>query len=120
MRLFKDSLLYRLMMVVLFFIAVYSGVKCIDLAIYHFAMQSDALSKGATKITESHFKQPEECVLHNGNFHLFLETITRHKEGILASKPFYVILLGLYLALACIVVIKVMNPENGELPNVET
>ena len=120
MRLFKDSLLYKLIMVVLFFAAIYGGVKCIDLAIYHLAKQSNALSKGATRITESHFKQPEQCVFEKDNLSIFLTNVTEHKKGILAWKPFYVILLGLYVALAGIVVIKVVNTETCEFPKRKT
>ena len=114
MRLFKDSLLYKLIMAVLFFAVIYGGVKCIDLAVYHFGAQSNALSRGATKITESHFRQPEQCIFEKDNFSLFLNNITRHKDGVLAWKPFYVILLASYLVLACLVVVKVVNTETGE------
>ena len=114
MRPFRDSLLYKLIVVVLFFAAIYSGVRCIDLAIDYFAKQSNALSKGATKITESHFRQPEQCLFEGANFSLFLNNITRYKNGVLAWKPFYVILLTSYLVLACLVVVKVVNTETGE------
>ena len=83
-----------------------------DQVIDHFAVQLDILNKGATKITRSHFKQPEESILNKRGFNVFSKNVTRHKEGILAWKPFYVMLLGVYFALACLAVMKLMYSEN--------
>jgi hypothetical protein len=94
--------------------SIYYGVKIVDLAIEQFLVHQSILSKGATKITKSHFRQPEESVFNKGNFNLFLEKVTEHKEGILAWKPLYVVLLGLYLVIACLIIIKVICTDNSD------
>ena len=92
----------------------------LDLVIDEFIMHEGILSKGATKITISHFRQPEKNTFKKHNFGLFLKEVTRHKGGILALKPFYVILLGLYFVLACLVIIKVICTNNGGPPEIGT
>jgi len=100
--------------------SIYYGVKIVDFVIDHFAMHQSILNKGATKITKSHFRQPEQSIFSKDSFSLFLENVTKYKGGILAWKPFYVILLGLYLGLACLVIIMVISTDDSGSPEIET
>lgn len=98
--------------------SIYCGVRLIDFAIDHFSLHQGMLNQGATKITRSHFRQPEKSIFDKDNFSLFLENVTRHEEEVLALKPFYVILLGLYLVIACLVIIKVICTDNSGSPEI--
>ena len=111
---------YRMLGVILLLCGIFYGILMVDLVIDQFVMHQGILSKGATKITKSHFRQPERNMFSKHNFSLFLEEVTRHKDGILALKPFYAISLGLYFALACLVIIKVIGTDNGETPEIRT
>jgi hypothetical protein len=106
--------------IILFLCATFYGVTMVDLIIDHFVMHQSILDKGATKMTKSHFRQPEKSIFDNDNFSLFLDNVARHKKGVLALKPFYLILLGLYLVLACLVIIKVICTDSSGPPEIGT
>ena len=112
-KVFKNSVLYRLVLVLFLLGSIYYGVKLFDLGIDRFVMHQRILNNGAMKITKSHFRPPEGDIFHKGNLSLFLDNVTQHKSGIFAWKPFYLGLLGLYSIGCCLVVLKVICGNNG-------
>ena len=115
--LFNKTFWVRMIGVVLLLSAIFYGVKMADMVINRFLISKGMLNKGATTITQKHFRQPEESVFNSENFTQFLENVTKHKKGILAWKPLYVIGLGVYLILACFVMFEVITDNNGASEN---
>ena len=56
-----------------------------------------------TKITQSHFRQPDEWALSPGSFSRFLDSVTQHRPGLLASKWLYSGVFAMYLLLASVI-----------------
>lgn len=106
----------RMLGLVVLLCLIYYGVKTADMVTDRLMMSHGLMEEGATKITKKHFTQPETRVFNSENFSIFLDNVTKHKEGILAWKSFYVVILFIYLVLMCLVIINVVidksKPEN--------
>lgn len=66
---------------------------------------------GPTKITQRHFRQPEEWGISPRSLPLFLDRITRERPGLLGSQWLYEWLLGAYLLLAVLVFLQLTQDE---------
>lgn len=83
------------------FLAIYFGAVMIDTIAKKVLLKNTHLNKGVTKITLRHFVQPTENIfLHPSELTQFLDKIVEGKEGLLAWKPFYLILMLFYISLA--------------------
>ena len=103
----------RIVGIIILLCLIYYGVKTADMVIDRFMIQRGLMEEGATKITKKHFRQPEKSVFNVKDFTVFLDNVTKHKDGILASKALYAVILFAYFVLASLIIVIVATDKRN-------